>query len=117
MPQSDFSQQEKPVFCLPRDGVSWTFTVPREPLPVWWTKCGTRNDSSAGSRPDRQARGDSGEKESGVAEWGRPPCTGVVALRARCLRRPRSGNKGCCLASLRHVDTRYRLEAFAKLTG
>src|ERR1700754_4362044 len=62
MPQSDFSQQEKPVFCLPRDGVSWTFTIPREPLPVWWTKCGTRNDSSAGSRPDRQARGDFGRR-------------------------------------------------------
>src|ERR1700750_515179 len=31
---------------------------PRESLRVWWKKCGTRNDSSAGSRPDRQARGD-----------------------------------------------------------
>jgi hypothetical protein len=31
---------------------------PRESLRVWWKKCGTRNDSSAGSRPGRQARGD-----------------------------------------------------------
>jgi hypothetical protein len=30
---------------------------PREPLGVWWKKCGTRNDSSAGSRPGRQASG------------------------------------------------------------
>jgi hypothetical protein len=30
---------------------------PRKPLRVWWKKCGTRNDSSAGSRPGRQARG------------------------------------------------------------
>jgi hypothetical protein len=28
-----------------------------QPPRVWWKKCGTRNDSSAGSRPDRQARG------------------------------------------------------------
>jgi hypothetical protein len=29
--------------------------VPRVPLRVWWKKFGTRNDSSAGSRPSAMA--------------------------------------------------------------
>jgi hypothetical protein len=39
---------------------------PQKPLRVWWKKCGTRNDSSAGSRPDRQARGGILSRPAGV---------------------------------------------------
>ena len=43
------------IFQLPDWAVSWRFIAPQEPLRVWWKKCGTQNDSSAGSRPGRQA--------------------------------------------------------------
>ena len=51
------SARELVVFGFQGNECHREINTMREPLRVWWKKCGTRNDSSAGSRPGRQARG------------------------------------------------------------
>jgi hypothetical protein len=82
---------------------------PRESLRVWWKKCGTRNDSSAGSRPGRQARGDIGyrlasflhetklsTKAPSAAQLSIPSVTSVASVRCSSPMRFFPAQKPCC---------------------
>src|SRR5580704_17908942 len=98
------------IFFVARRSKVIQIQRPRAPLRVWWKKCGTQNDSSAGSRPGRQARGGRPEisfsdpnsdisRQKGLPDLSKRTLTIVVPLhdragliRFRHLSEPQFGN-------------------------